>query len=138
MNMNAQDALLIEQLRRKQELKQQCLHEDEESPLHKEAEKILTITKLIDEDSEPIAFVSLIKKEQKFVESVIEEMQAAYKEMPDSMKDSAYGKHAKQSLMLTTGALHRLKDAEGAAEPKQMFAYLEEASFLLEGADGRA
>jgi hypothetical protein len=40
-------------------------------------------------------------------------------------------------MLLTHGALHRLQAAE-KAEPKEMAVLLEEAAFLLDGADGRA
>jgi hypothetical protein len=139
MDKELQDAMLIAQLRQKHELKQQCLHNDEEnSPLHSQSEKLLGMAKLVDDDSDPAAFAALLKKEQKFLDSIITEMRASYASMPEAMQASAAGKYAKNSLMLTTGALHRLQEAEKAENAKELVIQLEEAAFLLDGADGRA
>jgi hypothetical protein len=134
--MELQDALLIQQLRQKQQLKQECLQASE-SPLHQEAEKLLAMSKLAGEAEEELVFTSLLKKEQKYIESVLTEMREAYDSMPAAMQKSAAGQAAKNSLMLTTGALHRLEAAEKVTK-KELSVCLEEAAFLLEGADGRA
>jgi hypothetical protein len=139
MDRELQDAMLIAQLRQKHELKEQCLHAAEEnSPLHSEAEKLLSMSKLVDGDSDPAAFTALLKKEQKFLDSIITEMRTSLGSMPEAMLESAAGKFAKNSLMLTVGALHRLQEAEKAESAKTLTIQLEEAAFLLEGADGRA
>jgi hypothetical protein len=52
------------------------------------------------------------------------------------MRESAAGQYTKNSLLLTIGALHRLQQAENASR-KEMAVFLEEAAFLLDGADGR-
>jgi hypothetical protein len=134
--MEMRDALLIQQLRQKQQLKQECLQESE-SPLHQEAEKLLAMSRLAGEAEEELVFTSLLKKEQKYLESVLVEMRESYDSMPPAMQKSAPGQAAKNSLMLTTGALHRLKAAEKVTK-KELSVCLEEAAFLLEGADGRA
>jgi hypothetical protein len=135
--MEMQDAMLIQQLRRKQQLKQECLHADEASPLHKESEKLLALSELASDEEQQLAFTSLLKKEQKFLESILAEMHTAFDEMPEAMQGSTVGKHAKNSILLTSGALHRLQQAE-AVSRKELSALLEEAAFLLDGADGRA
>jgi hypothetical protein len=133
--MEMQDALLIQQLRQKQQLKQEYLKETD-SPLHQEAEKLLAMSKLAEDAEEALVFTSLLKKEQKYLESLLVEMREAYDSMPQAMRKSAAGEAAKNSLMLTTGALHRLQAAEQATQ-KELSVRLEEAAFLLEGADGR-
>jgi hypothetical protein len=137
MNKELSDAMLVAQLRKKQQLKQQCLHQEEESPLHAESEKLLALSKLVDESPEGLAFASFLQKEQKFLDSILNEMQTSYDGMPAAMRASATGQYAKNSMLLTRGALHRLQEAE-KAEPKEMTVFLEEAAFLLDGADGRA
>jgi hypothetical protein len=133
--MEMQDALLIQQLRQKQQLKQECLRETD-SPLHQEAEKLLAMAKLAQEAEQPLGFTALLKKEQKYLESILAEMRQAYDSMPQAMEKSAAGEAAKNSLMLTAGALHRLQAAEKLPQ-KELSICLEEAAFLLEGADGR-
>jgi hypothetical protein len=133
--MEMQDALLIQQLRQKQQLKQECLKETD-SPLHQEAEKLLAMSRLADEADETLVFTSLLKKEQKYLESILVEMRNAYGSMPPAMQKSAAGESAKNSLLLTAGALSRLQAAETLTE-KELSICLEEAAFLLEGADGR-
>jgi hypothetical protein len=133
--MEMQDALLIQQLRQKQQLKQECLNQTD-SPLHQEAEKLLAMSKLAEEAEQPLAFTSLLKKEQKYLESILVDMRKALGSMPQAMQKSAAGEAAKNSLMLTTGALHRLQAAEKVTK-KELSICLEEAAFLLEGADGR-
>jgi predicted glutamine amidotransferase len=133
--MEMQDALLIQQLRQRQQLKQECLREND-SPLHQEAEKLLAMSKVAMEADEALVFTSLLKKEQKYLESILHQMRDAYDSMPQAMQKSAAGEAAKTSLMLTTGALHRLQAAEKVTQ-KELSICLEEAAFLLEGADGR-
>jgi hypothetical protein len=135
--MELQDAMLIQQLRKKQQLKQECLHGDDSSPLHKESEKLLALSEMAADEEQKLAFASLLKKEQRYLDSLLEEMRTAYDEMPPAMQGSAVGKHAKNSVLLTSGALHRLQQAE-AADRKDLAVLLEEAAFLLDGADGRA
>jgi hypothetical protein len=127
--------MLVAQLRQKQQLKQQCLQE-EESPLHTESEKLLSLAKLAGDVEETLVFSSVLKKEQRFLESLLTEMQESYDSMPQGMQASAPGQMAKNSLLLTRGALHRLQAAE-TASPKELAIFLEEAAFLLDGADGR-
>jgi hypothetical protein len=135
--MEMQDAMLIQQLRKKQQMKQECLHGDDSSPLHKESDKLLALSEIASDEEQQLAFTSLLKKEQKFLESILVEMHTAFDEMPPAMQKSAVGEHAKNSILLTSGALHRLQQAEGANR-KDLAALLEEAAFLLDGADGRA
>jgi hypothetical protein len=137
MDMELRDAMLVQQLRQKHEMKQQCLHAEEESPLHQESEKLLALSKVAADMAGELSFTALLKKEQRFLESLLTEMRTAYDEMPAAMQASATGQFAKNSLMLTGGALHRIQAAETASQ-EELPNLLEEAAFLLDGADGRA
>jgi hypothetical protein len=134
--MELQDAMLIQQLRQKQALKQQYLHADNSSPLHTESEKLLALSAMASDEDQELAFASSLKKEQRYLESLLDEMRASYDQMPAAMRESAAGQYMKNSLLLTTGALHRLRQAETASR-QEMAVFLEEAAFLLDGADGR-
>lgn len=137
MDKELENAMLVAQLRKKHELKQQCLHGDAaSSPLHAEADKLLALAKLAGEETEGLSFGSLLKKEQRFLESILTEMQASYDSMPEAMQASVTGQYARNSVLMTRGALHRLQTAETAA-PQDLPQLLEEAAFLLDGADGR-
>jgi hypothetical protein len=139
MDKQLRDAMLVSQLRQKQQMKQECLRQDAEtSPLHTQAEKLLALSKLADDSGEDFAFAALLQKEQHFLESLLTEMQESYDSMPAAMQASAVGNMAKNSLLMTRGALHRLQSAQKTADRKELVVCLEEAAFLLEGADGRA
>jgi hypothetical protein len=137
MDKELENAMLVQQLRQKHALKQQCLHGGEtSSPLHAEADKLLALAKVAGEDAEGLSFASLLKKEQRFLESILTEMQASYDSMPEAMQASVTGQYARNSVLMTRGALHRLQTAE-TATPQDLPQLLEEAAFLLDGADGR-
>jgi hypothetical protein len=135
-NMDMQDAMLIQQLRQKQQLKQECLHADDSTPLHKESDKLLALSQMASDEEQHLTFAAQLKKEQRYLESLLEEMRTSYDEMPPAMQESAVGKQAKTSVMLTAAALHRLQQAE-TADRKDLPMLLEESAFLLDGADGR-
>ncbi len=126
------------QIAQKQQLKQELLHSsDASSFLHQESEKLLALSKVVREMGQDMDFSSLLHKEQKAVESYLEELRTGYQGLPSSIRDSAAGRQMKNSVIMTTAAAHRL--AEGINAPTEgLSMILEEAAFLLEGADGRA
>lgn len=136
MDKATRDAMLIATLRKKQELKQQYLRNDD-TPLHKESEKLSALREFAAEAAGSRAFLSIILKEEKYLDSLAEEMRASLDSMPEAMRQSAIGQQTKASLMMTEAAAHRLGQIP-QAEQSQIPVLLEEAAFLLEGADGRA
>ena len=137
MNENS-SALLMGQIAQKQQMKQEILHSSEASSFpHQESEKLLALSKVVRELGQEMDVSSLLRKERKAVESYLEELRAGYRGLPNSIRDSAAGRQLKNSVIMTTAAVHRLE--AGIDAPTDCLPLiLEEAAFLLEGADGRA
>ena len=129
--ISPQDAAILAQLRRKQALKDECLHAQSESPLFAEADKLLALADMARERAPGPHFAALLEKEAHFIESLRDEMRAGFDEMPPVIRTGAAGTAVRNSLILLDAALSRVTRAVKEENPADA---LEEAAFLLHGA----
>ena len=126
-----QDAAMLAQLRRKQAMKDEYLHAQNESPLLQEAEKLLALADMARESKPGPRFAVQLEKETRFIRSLQEEMRSDYEALPPLIKNGPAGSAAKNSVILLEAALRRVSQA---ATEENTADLLEEAAFLLHGA----
>lgn len=137
MKQNMQDALMIAQFRRRQQLKEQYLHsEAEPSPLQAEAEKLRGLCSIAMEQESASRFGPVLAKELKFLESLRTEMENSYAAFPQGLHGTDIDLLFRDNLIMMKAAERRISAAIEFSESSFLDTArnLEEAALLLEAA----